>query len=235
MSKSTQKLASLTAVGVGALTLTSGSAKASITVVDVDTTYSFTANSNPTSFHAISHRFSFSSLAPHFSVILYSAVHGVNTFNRFANLYGAGKSTQFVNFLDPRIAAGKTWNQVVTTQGTFARLADRSWGGNSTLSGQPAGNNLYELFRFSNDRGTSLNYGWVEYNVIVTMANSSLAADGPNITIDRYAWNTTANTTIAAGDIGATPEPATFPESALGALVLGAEGLRRWRKSRKQA
>ena len=236
MAKNTQKLASLTAAGVGALTLTSGSAKASIKVIDVNSTYSFTSNSNPASFHvALSHRFSFSSLAPHFSVVLYSNRPDVNTFNRFANLYGAGKGTEFVNFFDPRIAAGKTWNQIVTAQSTFARLADRSWGGKSTLKGLPAGNNFYELFRFSNDGGISFNYGWVQYNVMVTKANSNLASNGPNITIDRYAWDSTANRPIAAGNTGATPEPATFPESALGALVLGAEGLRRWRKSRKQA
>jgi hypothetical protein len=201
----------------------------------VNTTYSFTANSNPTSFHAISHHFSFSSLAPHFSVILYSNLPGVHTFNRFANLYGNGKTTQFANPFNPRIAAGKTWNQVVTSQSNFARLADRSWGGISTLKGRPAGNNFYELFRFSNDGGISFDYGWIQYNVSVTQANSNLASDGPNITIDRYAWNTTANNPIATGNTGAAPEPATFPESALGALVLGAEGLRRWRKSRKQA
>jgi len=236
MAKRTQKLASLTAAGVGALTLTSGSAKASsINVVDVNHTYSFTSNSNPTSFHVpLSHRFSFSSLAPHFSVVLYSVGPG-NTLDRFANLYGGAKGTQFVNNYDPRIAADKTWNQVFTRQATFARLADRNWGGSSTLHGLPAGNNFYELFRFSNDGGTSFEYGWVEYNVMVTEANSSLAADGPNITIDRYAWQTTANTPLAAGDIGAAPEPATFGEFALGALVLGAEGLRRWRKSRKRA
>ena len=233
MSKNTQKLASLTAVGIGALTLTSGSAKASIKLVDVNNTYSFTANSNPTSFHvALSHGFAFSSLAPHFSVVLYSNINGIHTYNRFANLY-FNKNIQFANPYDPRIAAGKTWNQVISAMQTFARLADRSWGGVSTLKGRPAGNNFYELFRFTNNGGVSFNYGWIQYDVIVTQANSNLASDGPNITIDRYAWNTTANTTIAAGDTGATPEPATFPESALGALVLGAEGLRRWRKTRR--
>ena len=213
MTNRAKKLASLTAAGVGAVTLTSGLAKASIIEVDVNTTVSFTSNSNPASFHVNSHAFNFGSLAPHFSVDLYSNVGGANTWNRFANLYHGNRSTQFLNPGNARIAAGKTWNQAVTGTGTYGRLADRSWGGKSTIKGKPAGSNFYELFRFSNDGGTNFNYGWVQYNVIMTEINSSLASNGPNITLDRVAWQTTNGVTIAAGDTGVTPtpEPGTSP------------------------
>jgi hypothetical protein len=38
---------------------------------------------------------------------------------------------------------------------------------------------------------------------------------------------------IPAGDTGGIPEPSTFVLTGLGALVLGAAGLRRWRAARK--
>jgi hypothetical protein len=38
---------------------------------------------------------------------------------------------------------------------------------------------------------------------------------------------------IAAGDTGGVPEPSTMALAGLGALALGAAGLRRWRAARK--
>ena len=195
---------------------------------------SFSSNSNPSSFHVISHRFSISANAPNFSVNLYSNVSGGNTFNRFANLYHGGHSTQFLNPHNPRIAAGKTWNQVLNSTATYARLADRVWGGHSTTHGLPAGTGFYELFRFNS--GGQTEYGWAEYNVTMSEVNSSLASNGPNITLVQYAWQTTPDTPLGAGVTGVAtvPEPAPFAETALGILVLGAAALRRWRKSKIQ-
>jgi hypothetical protein len=197
---------------------------------------SFSSNANPASFHVpLSHQFSISANAPNFSVVLYSVVAGANTFDRFANLYHGGHSTQFANQYNPRIAAGKTWNQVLATTATFARLADRQWGDNATTHGLPAGTGFYELFRFSS--GGQTEYGWVQYNVQMTQANSSAASNGPNITIVQFAWETTPDTPIGAGATGtaSVPEPAPLAETALGVLVLGAAALRRWRKSKAQA
>jgi hypothetical protein len=231
------KLASLTAVGAGAITLTSGTANASIITSPVlNFSLSFPDNSNPSFFHTVaSHLFSISANAPNFYAALYSFQAGANTFNRFANLRSAGLSTQFLNPYHDRIAAGKTWNQVFTAQSNFARLADRLWGGSSNTKGLPAGTGFFELFRFN--AGGQTDYGWVEYNVAMTEANSSLASNGPNITIVQYAWQTTPDTPLGAGvtQTSAVPEPTPFTETALGVLVLGAEALRRWRKSKIQA
>jgi hypothetical protein len=231
-----RKLASLTAAGAGAIALTSGTASASIIVSPtLNNTYSFIGNATPNTFHVISHQVAIMASGPRFSVDLYSN-NGSITFNRFANLYHGARSTQFVNPAHGRVAVGKNWNQVVTGAGTYARIADRSWGGShTTLKGMPAGSGFYELFRFQ--FGGQTKYGWVEYNVAVTNANSPLASDGPNITIVKYAWQSTGNTVIAAGDVGgaAVPEPGAFAESALGILMLGAVGIRRWRKSKQLA
>jgi MYXO-CTERM domain-containing protein len=214
--------------------LTSGTANASIITSPVlNFPLSFPSNSNPSSFHVpASHHFSISANAPNFYAVLYSNVPGAHTFNRFANLYHGGHGTQFLNPHHDRIAAGKTWNQVFTTQGTYGRLADRVWGGVSTTNGLPAGTGFFELFRFT--AGGQTDYGWIEYNVAMTEANSSLASNGPNITIVQYAWQTTPDTPLGAGvtQTGNVPEPAPFTETALGVLVLGAAALRRWRKSK---
>lgn len=200
---------------------------------------SFSSNTNPSSssgLHiAASHQFAVSANGPNFFVYLYSIKLGSNTFERFANLYHGGHSTQFANPFHDRIAAGMTWNQVFTTSNTFARLADRQWGNSATTRGLPAGTGFYELFRFVS--GGQTEYGWAEYNVQMTQADTSLASNGPNITLVQFGWQTLPNTPIAAGSTGTTsvPEPAPLAETALGVLVLGATALRRWRKSKAQA
>ena len=67
----------------------------------------------------------------------------------------------------------------------------------------------------------------------VTNSNSASPSDGPSVTIERYDFDTTPGTPIAAGQAPPAPEPSSLAESGIAALILGAEGLRRWRKARK--
>lgn len=76
---------------------------------------------------------------------------------------------------------------------------------------------------------SSYDYGW---------AQLSMAVSGPPINpvmiIKDYAFDTSGNT-IAAGDTGAAvPEPGTLGPTGMAALALGAVGLRRWRAARRQ-
>lgn len=68
-------------------------------------------------------------------------------------------------------------------------------------------------------------YGWIE----VSMSNEN--SSDPNVTIYGYAYDTTG-AQLATGII---PEPSSAALLALGALTLGAKGLRSWRRKRGAA
>jgi hypothetical protein len=79
----------------------------------------------------------------------------------------------------------------------------------------------YAGIEFQNDNTGAVNYGWVE---LQTTATTGFPA-----TIVGYAYDN-SGAPIAAG---AVPEPGTTAALALGALSLGAVGLRRWRLARQ--
>jgi hypothetical protein len=87
-------------------------------------------------------------------------------------------------------------------------------------------NDKYLLFEFrdSTQPGSPMRYGWVE----LSLANTPGDDAHPDIAIEGYAWDTTGGT-IATGQV---PEPSAAALLALGALTLGAKGLRSWRKNR---
>lgn len=123
------------------------------------------------------------------------------------------------------VAAGKTWNTVagVTSNYGFAAVA------NGTGFVKPGSfNNQFMLFRFrdTTQPGSPLRYGWVE----MSLANAPFG-NGPDIAIEGYAYDTTG----AFLSSGQVPEPSAPALLALGAMALGAKGLRSWRKNRRSA
>jgi hypothetical protein len=109
------------------------------------------------------------------------------------------------------------------TNGTYINsgtvTTTQSWArGNGNFSHQ------YALFHFQdsgNDR-----YGWIQLSNAVFAGPPGL---GPNVTLEGWAYDDSGSQ-IGAGDI---PEPSTMALAGLGALALGATGLRRWRAARK--
>ena len=96
--------------------------------------------------------------------------------------------------------------------------------GTQISSSQLNSTDKYFLFTFYDTIQNLQLYGWGQLNV-------SLTDSGPDVTLVDYAYDT-SGAPIAAGDVGAVPEPSyQFPLS-LGALVLGAVGVRRWRAKR---
>ena len=96
--------------------------------------------------------------------------------------------------------------------------------------GRPSFSDKYSLFKFA--VGSDSYYGWIHLSFSVTGLFGNDQAFGPDLYIDGFAWNDMPNELIAAGD---APEPANFIPTGLAALALGATGLRRWRKTRKAA
>ena len=124
------------------------------------------------------------------------------------------------------VGAGLNWSQVAGLQTTAGLVAKANAGGPFPASFDKQ----YLLFQFTDSTqiGSPLRYGWV---------NLSLAYPGngkyPELTIFGIAWDDTG-ALLAAGVTG-VPEPGPMALLVLGALTLGAKGLRSWRRHRLQA
>jgi hypothetical protein len=84
----------------------------------------------------------------------------------------------------------------------------------------------YLLFEFTGGSLSHDLYGWAQLDVTFP---GNFA--GPYITLVDWAYDT-SGAQIPAGDTG-TPEPSTLVLTGLAALALGAKGLRSWRAARK--
>jgi len=120
--------------------------------------------------------------------------------------------------------AGKTWNEIgnATTVGSVNGLVGRATGGGHFPDSFI---HLYLAFKFkdSTQVGSPERYGWIDAS-LSNPANGS----GPDLFIFSYAYDNTG----AKIPMGAIPEPAPIGLLALGALTLGAKGVRSWRRSR---
>ena len=86
----------------------------------------------------------------------------------------------------------------------------------------------YVGIEFENDNTKAVNYGWLEL--------TSTSATGTPATIVGYAYdNSGASIVVGATGLSAIPEPGTNAALGLGALALGAAGVRRWRQNRRVA
>jgi len=118
---------------------------------------------------------------------------------------------------------------VVSTGRNFAKntsiiavtISGAAWG----LSGFSSGASKYIGFRFTNSG--SVYYGWA----LITFYYNGSNTNATYVTIGEWAYESIAGNSIIVGDTGAVPEPAQTAVG-LGALALGAAGLRRWRKAK---
>jgi len=226
-----KKLASLTAVGAGALALTAGKAEASTIVYSnvLDQTIGFGSNPHQAEFNT------FTGIGGPSFAFKTATTRNLNHYSRTlkatagsAAIFGfaltAAHDTHFRTF-----PAGAVWSHNSVGGGGTRVFANRAWGSGSTHVFGNAFTDRYLLFEF--ETSGVVKYGWAEASLQLIDANSSAAADGPNLTLIRYAYDSDG-ALLAAGDTGALPEPSTLAQSGIAALLLGAEGLRRWRRRR---
>lgn len=233
-----KKLASLSAIGAGAVGFGAGEAKANLV---------FT-NLSP------SPHVGFNNTSAKVFTTSFLAVHQIHTIHFAAVSNTSHRATgTVVHFRTVNFKGSKV--SFATTHGHLAVVPqDATWGGDAaagngsvarrswfqTLSHGDMGfgtrgtgpvTNEYALFRFSTGAST-FDYGWINFSLTETDAFGTSGSLGPNLTILSYAYDTSGEI-LPAGDQEPLPEPSAFEMSGLGALALGAVGVRRWRAARK--
>jgi len=119
------------------------------------------------------------------------------------------------------------WDQIAAPTATAGSFASAQ---STTHGGEPF-TGLYLAFEFrdSTQAGSPMRYGWAGLN----LANGNLITGNnfPALTITGWAYDNTG----AQIPMGAVPEPSSTALLALGALALGARGVRSWRRNRGAA
>lgn len=238
-----RKVASLSALGAGALTLGAANANAGIIYSGViDQHVGFTSGiSQYTSplLGPLNATFQFKTRIRTQSV----SASRKSVWAYGNKLYFDGVSTTRLSMF----AQGKSWKTgILSHRKPFAKgdVGGRTWQRSGYFAYTDFSGNTspftdkYALFRFKTS-ATTWDYGWIElsYSVANTWPLSDRPSDGPEVIIDAWAYDNTG-AKIKAGTLpppGAAPEPATVVSTGLAALALGAVGLRRWRNARKTA
>lgn len=103
-----------------------------------------------------------------------------------------------------------------------------------TYSGARPGPFKHEFAMFTFPFNSQTYYGWVELSLAVTDATTNDPGSGPDLSIEAWAFD---NAPLNAGSTtpSGVPEPGTLPMMGLGALVLGAAGIRRWKRTKNAA
>jgi hypothetical protein len=138
------------------------------------------------------------------------------------------RSTYFLrlaNFGD--LPSGRGWSGVYGIA-TFAQ----SSGGNLLSGGNGQFAHKFALFSFLNGSQSATDFGWAELSMSAVGNPDGTVTE--TLTIENYAYDD-AGAMLPAGEMTAVPEPGTMRSMALGALALGAVGLRRWRSARRKS
>jgi len=237
-----RKVISLSALSAGALAMGVGHADASIIYSGVLNQEVGWGNPPP----PVSTDYISPDLGPlnaSFKFFTHTGLRSTGTF-LYRSIRADGRDLSFEGTVD-KVAilnANATWSALgANRRATEAEAGARSWfqftsiGLSGTrVSGNVPFKNKYALFRFE-VAANSYDYGWIELTYAVTPGVGPVAADGPELDVEAWAYDNTGAMIKAGALPAATPEPGTLETTGLAALALGAAGLRRWRKTRHAA
>ncbi len=219
-----QRLATLSAVGAGAVLVTADKAEAGTIYWSgpLNAQVGWTTNG-----FQIRYRQSVGS-----SIAFQIKAMASRTSSRRISAYGSGNlrfAGGVLNYLQ-LFSPGAVWG--TRTGAPYLLINQRKWSLSSTATfhytgGDGSFTNKYALFEFN--PGTGPRYGWIELSGSVTNAYGTSNAYGPSVTVEGWAYDTTPNEQLPAGFV---PEPGTFALTGLAALALGAAGMRRWRAAK---
>jgi hypothetical protein len=158
------------------------------------------------------------------------AAHRVGSFS-FTSVRSVTVGKRGNGYVELKLAlvsqTGVLWGQIGASMASAARLGTAQ----STHDSGGFGN-VYMAFEFrdSSQAGNPMRYGWVG----ISLSNGSTGGgifDYPALTISGWAYDTTG-AQIPMGATAAVPEPGSVELLVLGALTLGAQGVRSWRRNR---
>lgn len=253
-----KKLASLSAVGAGAIAITADKAEASAVFVPLSTpvVVGFGAGdvkATSFTFKAFNDTFSFG-----FSRYFGAHAFGYANYRSVAAFGKAAKGSQMLRFgatYFPLRSTSYPGLKIVKAGGTFKFSTSsitppfghlpagaRFWASGASTTHFVFGNGSFShdfaLFAFGS--ATAPGYGWVDLSFSMTDGFGPACGAGPSckdpnklgpeLTIWGYAYDSSGNP-LPAGSL-TTPEPDTLAATGLAALALGAAGMRRWRRKR---
>lgn len=245
-----RKLASLSALGAGALIVGMGEADATVIYsnfggtpgkVGFSTGYNVnfqTTNVSP----AAGFRFAINSRNYSSTVrrsIFASGINGVNFARTGGNLLklvvaggtfgaapAAGSATAAFRSVKRRYHSGSP-GYYSSGLGRYTGTVSPYTTFNSPNHAPDPFSNKFALFKFTT--GGQTDFGWIQL-ALVNNSQATYSGKGPDLKIISWAFDDSGNP-LAAGATG-VPEPGTFAMTAMGALALGAVGIRRWRAAK---